>query len=141
MKIRMMVQSFVIVVMAVGMAAGMSFDPGQPEKLSISGVYPDLTVYGVYSQNGAHKVAGHEECGIGAVVPWAGKLWMITYAPHKPHGSEHKLHSVDADMNLTIHPESVGGTPAGRMVHRESNQLLIGPYVIDAKGNVRVIGP
>ena len=27
------------------------------------------------------------------------------------------------------------------MIHRESNQLIIGPYVIDAKGNVRVVPP
>ena len=44
------------------------------EHLHISGVYPHLTTYGVYSQNGAHYKAGHNECGIGAVVPWAGKL-------------------------------------------------------------------
>nr|WP_153555143.1 hypothetical protein [Roseimaritima sediminicola] len=109
----------------------------------ISGVYPHLTTYGVYSQNGAHHKAGHNECGIGAVVPWAGKLWMVNYAPHRPRGSEHKLYSVDADLTqpLTIHPESVGGTPAGRMIHEESNQLLIGHHLIDASGKVRTIQP
>jgi len=35
----------------------------------------------------------------------------------------------------------VGGTPANRLIHRETNQLLIGPYVIDEKGNVRVVPP
>ncbi|MCA9061869.1 MAG: hypothetical protein KDA96_02390, partial [Planctomycetaceae bacterium] len=39
------------------------------------------------------------------------------------------------------HPESVGGTPAGRMIHRESSQLFIGHHVIDAKGHVRTIQP
>ena len=24
---------------------------------------------------------------VGAVVPWADRLWVITYAPHKPNGS------------------------------------------------------
>jgi len=28
------------------------------------------------------------ECGIGAVVPWATRLWLVTYAPHARHGSE-----------------------------------------------------
>ena len=56
-------------------------------------------------------------------------------------GSEHKLYSVDEDLKLTIHPESVGGTPAGRMIHRESNQLLIAHYLIDESGKVRVISP
>jgi len=111
--------------------------------LFISGVYPHLTVYGVYSQNGAHYKSGHNECGIGAIVPWANKLWMVNYAPHQPNGSEHILASVDADLHkpLTVHPESVGGTPAGRMIHKESNQLLIAHYLIDDKGNVRVISP
>jgi hypothetical protein len=111
--------------------------------LFLSGVYPHLTTYGVYSQAGAHDKPGHNECGIGAVVPWAGKLWMVNYAPHMPRGSEHKLYSVDPDLRqpLNMYPQSVGGTPAGRMIHAESNQLLIGPYLIDASGNIRVITP
>ncbi|MEX2214650.1 MAG: hypothetical protein WD768_11010 [Phycisphaeraceae bacterium] len=114
----------------------------QPAKhRQISGVYPHLTTYGIYSENGAHTKGGHDECGIGAVVPWAGRLWMINYAPHMPRGSEHKLFSIDAGLDMKVHPQSVGGTPAGRMIHRESNQLLIGPYLIDAKGAVRVITP
>nr|WP_236616238.1 hypothetical protein [Rhodopirellula europaea] len=109
----------------------------------ISGVYPHLTTYGVYSQRGGHYLDHHQECGIGAIVPWAGKLFMVNYAPHMPGGSEHKLYSVDADLSqpITIHPESVGGTPAGRMIHQESNQLLIAHYLIDSEGKVRVISP
>jgi arylsulfatase A-like enzyme len=111
--------------------------------IHISGVYPHLTTYGVYSQNGGHYKGGHNECGIGAIVPWAGKLWMVNYAPHQPRGSEHKLFSVDPDLSkpMTVHAESVGGTPAGRMIHKESNQLLIAHYLIDSEGNVRVISP
>ena len=111
--------------------------------IHISGVYPHLTTYGVYSQGGGHFKAGHRECGIGAIVPWAGKLFMVNYAPHQPEGSEHKLYSVAPDLTeqLTIHPESVGGTPAGRMIHQESNQLLIAHYLIDSDGYVRVIPP
>ena len=111
--------------------------------IHISGVYPHLTTYGIYSQGGGHYLPNHQECGIGAVVPWAGKLFMINYAPHQPRGSEHKLYSVSSDLSqpLTIYPESVGGTPAGRMIHRESNQLLIGHYLIDQDGGVRVISP
>ena len=45
------------------------------------------------------------------------------------------------DLQQVIFPGSVGGTPANRMIHRESDQLLIGPYAIDAKRNVRVISP
>ncbi len=109
--------------------------------LQFSGVYPHLTTYGIYSQNGGHFKEGHNECGIGALVPWAGKLWIVNYAPHMPNGSEHKLYSIDQNLELTIHPESVGGTPAARMIHRESNQLLIAHYLIDESGQIRVISP
>ena len=138
-SLRPRIMTFTILGLAVlllGIASSVCADD-----LQISGVYPHLTTYGVYSQDGAHNKAGHDECGIGAVVPWAGKLWMVNYAPHQPRGSEHKLYSIDDDLNLTIHPESVGGTPAARMIHRESNQLLIAHYLIDASGNVRVISP
>ena len=127
-----------------GAAFGAHDSDGQPRTdIQISGVYPHLTTYGIYSQNGAHYKGGHDECGIGAIVPWAGKLWMVNYAPHQPNGSEHKLYSVDPDLQkpMTVHPESVGGTPAGRMIHEESNQLLIAHYLIDSHGKVRVIPP
>ncbi len=107
----------------------------------ISGVYPHLTTYGQSLKSGVFSRKDSDECGIGAVIPWAGKFWMITYAPHMPRGSEHKLYSIDEKMNLTLHPESVGGTPAARMIHAESNQLLLGHYIIDSAGKVRVISP
>ncbi|GAA4436731.1 hypothetical protein [Bremerella cremea] len=97
---------------------------------SISGIYPNLAYWN-----------NHGECGIGAVVPWAGKLWVITYSPHSPKGSSDKLYSVTKDMQLEPFADSVGGTPANRMIHRETNQLLIGPYVINNEGNIRVLTP
>ena len=110
-------------------------DRGEP--VFISGVYPHLTTY---ADNGnLHN--NLNECGIGVVVPWADKLWMVNYGAHDPFGSDHKLYSVGEDLELTIHPESVGGTPAGRMIHKESNQLLIAHYVIDGQGKVRVVSP
>jgi len=105
--------------------------------LQISGVYPHLCAYTV-EPGESFKL---DESGIGAVVPWGGRLYMITYGAHFPEGSAHKLYSIGPDMSQAIHPESVGGTPAGRMIHRESRQLLIGPYLIDAGGKVRVISP
>lgn len=107
------------------------------DPILISGVYPHLTTY---ADNG-NLQGSLNECGIGVVVPWSGKLWMVNYAAHEPYGSDHKLYSIDEDLNLAIHPESVGGTPAGRMIHRESNQLFIAHYAIDASGTVRAISP
>ena len=44
------------------------------------------------------------KCGIGAVVPWAGKLWMITYPPHEPRGGHDKLYAIDPGMNVEVRP-------------------------------------
>ena len=96
--------------------------------IQFSGVYPHLAYYN-----------NEAECGTGAVVPWAGSLWIVTYAPHRPLGSTDKLYEVTAELEQIIHEESVGGTPANRMIHQESGQLFIGPYVIDEQKNIRVI--
>ncbi len=96
--------------------------------VQLSGIYPHLASFNL-----------ENECGTGAVVPWADRLWVVTYAPHKPKGSSDKLYEIDAALNLTIRPESIGGTPANRFIHRESQQLFIGPYAIDAQRKVRVI--
>src|SRR5437762_8901992 len=98
------------------------------EPVQISGIYPHLAMFN-----------NEGECGTGAVVPWADRLWVITYGPHLPWGSSDKLYEITPALEQIIRPESVGGTPANRMIHRESNQLFIGPYAIDAKGGVRVI--
>jgi hypothetical protein len=81
------------------------------------------------------------ECGTGAVAPWADWLWVITYAPHMPAGSDDKRYEIDANLSRVTRPESVGGTPADRMIHKESDQLIIGPYLIDSKRAVRVVSP
>ncbi|MBC7757311.1 MAG: hypothetical protein H7069_00530 [Phormidesmis sp. FL-bin-119] len=108
-----------------------------PKHVQISGVYPHLAVF----NDGSTSICRGDgsEGGIGAITPWAGKLWMITYSPHCPHGSSDKLYSVSNDLKLDIHPQSIGGTPANRMIHKESQQLITSNYFIDAKGNVRTI--
>ncbi|RFM26428.1 hypothetical protein [Deminuibacter soli] len=107
--------------------------------LQVSGVYPSLAVFNEHDA-GRCETDGIEG-GIGAVVPWAGKLWFITYSPHCPNGSSDKLYSIDSNLRLAAYSQSVGGTPAGRMIHRETNQLIIGPYFIDSAGGIRVIPP
>lgn len=103
----------------------------------ISGIYPHLTTYAHGRINGEYGFGS--ECGIGALAEWNGKLYMINYAAHQPKGSEHKLYIIDEDMNMKTFEGSIGGTPTARMVHQESNQLLIGPYIIDSTGQIRVI--
>lgn len=93
-----------------------------------SGIYPHLAYYN-----------NEGECGTGAVVPWANRLWLVTYGPHLPFGSSDKLYEISPSLNRKIRPESIGGTPANRMIHPESNQLFIGPYAINSQGTVRTI--
>ena len=100
------------------------------EPRSISGIYPSLAMFN-----------NEGECGTGAVVPWADRLWVITYGPHLPFGSSDKLYEITPELKQVVRPESVGGTPANRMIHEESQQLFIGPYIIDAARKVRVIPP
>ena len=133
-KMKRAVLAALIVVVAVGAGASAIGD----EPVCISGIYPHLAVFNGRFDPAQRTWQGTgRECGIGAVVPWAGKLWMITYPPHEIRGGKDKLWSIDEKLNLTFAPESVGGTHAGRMIHRESNQLVIGPYFIDAAGKVR----
>src|SRR5947208_4019945 len=116
---RMTIRDFVLALVAAGLplAAAHAQAP-----LEVSGRYPHLAMFNTKG-----------ECGTGAVVPFADRLWVITYAPHEPKGSDDKLYEIEADLKRTIRPESVGGTPANRMIHTESNQLIIGPYFIDEK--------
>lgn len=100
---------------------------GRPE---FSGVYPHLAHFNSAS-----------ECGTGVVVPWSDRLWVVTYAPHCPDGSDDKLYEITAELDRVTRSESVGGTPANRMIHRESGQLFIGPYAIDRQRRIRVITP
>ena len=114
---------FLAIGFVVSALAGCSRQP-----LEISGIYPSLAMF---NEEG--------ECGTGAVVPWAGRLWVVTYGPHRPYGSSDKLYEITPDLKQIIRPESVGGTVADRMIHQESEQLIIGPYLIDGKRGVRTI--
>ena len=102
----------------------------KPEKpVNISGIYPHLAYYNSESS----------ECGTGAVVPWANRLWVITYGASNPFGSSDKLYEITPDLHQIIREESTGGTHANRMIHNESEQLFIGPYVVNMERKVRVI--
>ncbi|MFC2129091.1 hypothetical protein ACFLRR_04395 [Bacteroidota bacterium] len=98
------------------------------DPIQFSGIYPHLASYN-----------NESECGTGAIVSWADRLWVITYGPHLPFGSSDNLYEITPDLQQIVREESIGGTPANRMIHKESNQLFIGPYAIDGERNVRNI--
>ena len=101
-------------------------DEAKPK--NFSGIYPHLANYNLQG-----------ECGTGAIVPWANRLWVVSYGEHFPMGSSDKLYEITPDLKKIVRTESIGGTPANRMIHKESNQLFIGPYAIDSSRKVRVI--
>lgn len=102
------------------------------QQFNAGGVYPHLAM-----------VADQEprtEAGTGALFPWANRLWVITYVAHmESTGSGTGLYEINDKMEIRKRPESVVGTYANRLLHGQSNQLIIGPHIIDMKGNVRTI--
>lgn len=99
--------------------------------INISGVFPHLAVKAAHFPR-------RTETGIGALMPWADKLWFVTYVAHKAGtGDGTGLFVIDDDMQMTKHPASVVGTYANRMIHKQTSQCIIGPHIIDAQGNVR----
>ena len=80
------------------------------------------------------------ECGVGALMAYAGRLWAVAYVSHKSDtGVGTGLYEIDDDFRLVKRPESRVGTYTNRMVHLPSNLLIIGPHVIDPDHNVRTV--
>lgn len=98
---------------------------------NISGVFPHLAIVADHEPN-------RSEIGIGGLMPWANKLWAVTYLAHLAEsGGGSGLFEIDSQLKMIKRSESVNGTFANRMIHPPSNQLIIGPHAIDTKGNVR----
>jgi len=118
--------------------AGAASTPANLESVAnpaqaVGGVLPQLAV-------SASLKGPRSECGIGALMPWGGRLWFVTYTSHTAStGSGTGLYYVDDSMTLHKHPASVVGTYANRFVHAPSEQMFIGPHVVDADNNVRTI--
>ncbi|MHC4147730.1 MAG: hypothetical protein ACYSUD_23590, partial [Planctomycetota bacterium] len=141
----------------IGRAQGLDEKAGDERPpVQINGVFPHLTMM-------AKGVGSDSEAGIGALIPWAEKLWAVGYVAHirgeglglyeisedmtkRRHPASvtgtfanRMVHWISEDMTKRRHPASVTGTFANRMVHWPSGQAFIGPHAIDAEGNVRTI--
>ncbi len=98
--------------------------------LNVKGVFPQMTTVG------GHQM--RSEAGFGALIPWADRLWAVSYVSHI-RGVGTGLFEIDESFVMRKRPESVVGTYANRMVHDPSDQAIIGPHIIDTEGNVRTI--
>ena len=96
---------------------------------------PGIPNLGVRADTGPPRT----ESGVGALMPWADALWAVTYNSHMaPTGTGLGLYRIDEDLNIQLVHRS-NGTHANRYVHTQSNQVIIGPYLIDSRGNFRVV--
>lgn len=122
-----------IVLIVLMLTAGVAFaqETGRRDApIQINGTFPNIAV-----------VAGHgnrSEAGIGALLPWADRLWFVAYVAHK-RGEGTGLYWIDEKMELHKHPASVVGTFTNRYIHNPSNLAFLGPHVIDTRGDVRTI--
>lgn len=101
--------------------------------VSFSGVVPSLC-------QKAELGPPRSECAVGALMAWADRLWGISYvSSRKNSGVGAGFYEIDENLNMVKRPESRTGVYANRFVHWASNQLIIGPHIIDSKRNVRTI--
>ncbi len=105
--------------------------PEDKPPVQVAGVFPSMTVM-------AKGLGSDSEAGIGALMPWGDRLWAVGYVAHI-RGEGLGLYEIREDMTMRRHPASITGTYANRMAHWPSGQAFIGPYAIDADGQVRVI--
>ncbi len=106
-----------------------------PERdvFDVSGVMPHLALK-------ADLGPPRSECGVGALVAWADRLWVMSYVSSGAgSGSGTGLYEIDDEFRMVRRAESRVGTYANRFAHYPSNQLIIGPHVIDAERKVRTV--
>ena len=102
---------------------------------SFSGVVPSLAQVGDLGPP-------RSEIGVGCLMPWAGVLYVLNYNSHKEKsGRGVSLRRIRPDLTMEIVPETLGvdGTYTNRFVHYPSNQIVIGPHVIDAEHRIRTV--
>jgi len=104
-------------------------------RTQVSGVFPHLAQV-------AELGPPRSEIGIGCLMPWAGKLYVLNYNSHKmKSGRGTSLRVIDEELNMTVVAETKGidGTYTNRFVHAPSNRIVIGPHVIDEHHNIHTI--
>jgi len=101
--------------------------------LNFSGVVPSLAQVADFGPP-------RSEVGIGCLMPWQRKLYVLNYVSHRrTSGTGTGLRVIDENFQMTRHPEGVDGTYANRFVHSPSSQLIIGPHLVDTAHKVRTV--
>ena len=78
------------------------------------------------------------EVGIGALMPWADRLYFTTYLADSAVGSGGVLGYIDVNGGETV-VDTHNSCHTGRLVHYETNTLCLGEYLIALDGTVRKV--
>ena len=87
------------------------------QQINISGAFPGI----VMTANHVPRT----EAGMGGLMSWAYRLWVITYVAHmKGTGAGTGLYEIDDQFKLRRREESAVGTYANRLIHGATHQLI-----------------
>ncbi|XP_035828517.1 uncharacterized protein LOC101845042 [Aplysia californica] len=102
--------------------------PSNDIPLHVNGIFPSITAT-------ASSGPKRSECGTGALMPWADKLYMVSYLSVPEGGNGTGLYEIDENFKMTKLREH-NATFANRLLHRQTNQIIIGAWAIDMQGNI-----
>lgn len=71
-------------------------------------------------------------------MPWADRLYMISYLSVPDYGAGVGLYEIDQDLRINKLKNHTS-VYANRIIHHWTDQIIIGPYVIDKNRNIRTI--
>jgi hypothetical protein len=97
--------------------------PARSRWIQVDGVVPQLEPAGIDPDLSGDR-------GIGALLAWDGHLWGVACGAPGDQGGG--LYELGPDPLARRHPASVPGEHTNRLIHHESAQAFLGPYVLAA---------
>ncbi|XP_059152424.1 uncharacterized protein LOC131938421 [Physella acuta] len=95
----------------------------------VNGIFPSLTAT-------ADSGPIRSESGTGALMPWADSLYMVSYLSVPGSGSGTGLYQITSSFEM-VKIADHNSTYANRIIHKETNQLIIGAWAISLTGKIR----
>eukprot|EP01062_Namystynia_karyoxenos_P005752 TRINITY_DN11990_c0_g1_i1.p1 TRINITY_DN11990_c0_g1~~TRINITY_DN11990_c0_g1_i1.p1 ORF type:complete len:508 (+),score=168.09 TRINITY_DN11990_c0_g1_i1:83-1606(+) len=99
--------------------------------VQVNGIFPHITATAT-----SEKV--RSEAGTGALMPWADRLYMVSYLSVPKAGNGTGLYEIDPNMTMTKIADH-SSCYANRLLHPGTSQIVIGKWVIDTNRRVREI--
>ena len=107
-------------------AAAQHAAPMQQSVVSFSGIVPSLAVTADSAPDVPPGLPKRSEAGVGGLMPWADRLYMISYLSVPHYGSGTGLYEIDEHLTMkkVANHSSVF---ANRMIHHWTDSIIIGP--------------